>query len=451
MDAAPEGGLELAYQINLQQTNLAEDQEGQIQHSRLLHEAMQAEGGKLAAPHSGGGGAEEAGNPTDFLLILGALKSHKEVLGVVEVLQRPGAAPATQQGYLRFLMQACDIAGEYLKTCSLRDLHSRQSLWGRLENFTKLVHASLDPIETAFTIANEGRRLIECDRVSVCISRGAKCKVESISGQDQFDKRSNMVVCLNRLATVVTAAGDPVWYHGDTKDMAPQVESAVQEYADESQSKMIAVLPLYRMHEDEPEEDEDRDEAPIGALVVEQIEDTTLGEGFEHRIDVVRDHCSSALANALDYNSLFLMPLWRTIGKLGFIVKARTLPKTVTISAAVLLAFLALFLVPADFTLEGRGVLRPIDERDIFAEIDGVISDVYVEHDQEVQPYEYPTNPKTGAPLSDDQLNDEQRAATRQDGVAQTSQRRHGSEADQRPRATSVEVEGVVRHGVRVV
>ena len=34
---------------------------------------------------------------------------------------------------------------------------------------------SWSPIETAYTIANEGRRLIECDRVSVAIRKGKKC------------------------------------------------------------------------------------------------------------------------------------------------------------------------------------------------------------------------------------------------------------------------------------
>ena len=47
--------------------------------------------------------------------------------------------------------------------------------------------------ETAYTIVNEGRRLIGCDRVSVAIKRGRTCKVEAISGQDTIESRSNVV------------------------------------------------------------------------------------------------------------------------------------------------------------------------------------------------------------------------------------------------------------------
>ena len=47
-----------------------------------------------------------------------------------------------------------------------------------------VVHESLDQKLTSYTIANEGRRIIGCDRVSVAIRKGRKCVIEAISGQD---------------------------------------------------------------------------------------------------------------------------------------------------------------------------------------------------------------------------------------------------------------------------
>ena len=114
----------------------------------------------------------------------------------------------------------CELAGDFLKTHQLRHFSDRQTLWTQLEDFTRTVHASLNPQETAYTIVNEGRRLIECDRVSVAIRRGQKCKIEAISGQDMFDKRSNTVRLLGKLATAVVATGEAVWYTGDTRDLA---------------------------------------------------------------------------------------------------------------------------------------------------------------------------------------------------------------------------------------
>ena len=235
-------------------------------------------------------------------------------------------------------MQMCELAGDFLKSHQLRHFSDRQTLWTQLEDFTRAVHASLDPRETAYTIANEGRRLIECDRVSVAIRKGKKCTIEAISGQDLFDKRSNTVRLLGKLATAVVASGDAVWYTGDTRDLPPQVEDAVQEYVDEAHSKTVAVLPLRRPAP--PEEDDPNKrvepEAPIGALIVEQIEDSRVSGSLVQRADVVCRHSSTALANALEHQNLFLMPVWRALGKTRWVLQARTLPKTLSIAGAVL-------------------------------------------------------------------------------------------------------------------
>ena len=168
---------------------------------------------------------------------------------------------------------------DFLKSHQLRHFSDRQVLWSRLEDFTRTVHASLEPLETAYTIANEGRRLIECDRVSVAIRKGNRCVIEAVSGQDVFDKRSNTIRLLARLASAVVATGEPIWYTGDTRDMAPQVEEAVQEYVDESHSKTVAVLPLAASaagRGGRSREAAGAAEPPIGALIVEQIEDSRL-------------------------------------------------------------------------------------------------------------------------------------------------------------------------------
>jgi len=242
-----QGSLALQYQEDLQQSRLAEkSEEDQTRHGRLLQRVMATGEGTLVPPHSGSGDSDQAANPTDWLLVLGPLKTELEVVGVVEVFQRPGADVPIQRGYLRFLLEVCSLASEFLNSRQLRHFSDRQTLWTQLEEFTRLAHASLNPRDTAYTIANEGRRLIECDRVSVAVRKGKKCLIEAVSGQDLVDKRSNTVRLLGRLATVVVASEEPMWYTGDTRDMAPQVEDAVQEDVAESHTKMIAVLPLRR-------------------------------------------------------------------------------------------------------------------------------------------------------------------------------------------------------------
>jgi multidrug efflux pump subunit AcrA (membrane-fusion protein) len=386
------GGLQLVYQINLRQTALIDNPIGQQQHGRLLRQVLESSEGSLVAPHSGSGDATDndenaAANPTDFLLVLAPVLNDQGPQGVVEVFQRPGARVATQRGYLRFLLQVCEFAGDFLKARRLRHLADKQSLWEQLETFTRTAHQKLDVRHTAYTVANEGRRLIGCDRVSVAIRHGGHCTIEAVSGQDTFDKRSNVTVLLGKLASAVAQTGEDVWYSGDTSDMAPQVEAALEAYVDESHTKAMAILPLTEPHDEEEGIAGEAERTPprvIGALLVEQMVDARTPEGFLQRVEVVRGHSATALTNALEHEGLFLMPLWRTLGKGTKLFRGRALPKTsaALAAAAALLAFLIFF--PADFTLEGNGNLWPKLRQPVWAEVAGLVDEIRVEHDSPV-------------------------------------------------------------------
>ncbi len=243
-----EGRLNLSSQVNLAETRLHESQEDQQRHGKLLRKVLASGEGSVIQPKFASA-EDDSGNPTDTLLVLAILKSDQEVRGLVEIFQRTGGRPAVERGYLRFLLQMCELAEDYLKTRQLRLYTDRQAIWTQLEQFTRLAHSSLEPRATAYTLSNEGRRLIECDRVSLAIRYGNRCKIEAVSGQETFDKRSNTVTLLGKLASVVVKAGEPLWYTGDTRDLAPQVEDAVEAYVDESHSKTVVVLPLVRPHE----------------------------------------------------------------------------------------------------------------------------------------------------------------------------------------------------------
>ena len=383
--------LQLAYQINLKRASLDEPGDHQARHAKLLGQVIQSGEGLLVPPHSGGGDGDDAGaNPTELLLVLAPLRNHREVEAVVEVFQRPTAQPATRRGYLRFLLQMSDLASEWLKSQKLLQLADRESLWGQVDHFARAAHESLDVRQTAYLIANEGQQLIGCDRVSVAIRRGNRFKIEAVSGQDSFDNRSNVVTLLGALATKVASTGEPLWYTGSTENLPPQIEEAVHEYVDESHTKTVAVIPLeHTGAEEEPAEgaeaEVEQDREIIAALIVEQIEDLRPKSLLAPRIDLVCGHSARALTNALDHNSVFLMPLWRTIGHARWLVKARTLPKTVAVLAVLLLITLSLILVPGRFDLKGSGVVRPVQRRDVFVDTEGVVTRVLVEHGDMVE------------------------------------------------------------------
>ena len=386
---------ELAYQINLSESLLRPGSEDATRHLRLLHHVARSGEPQLAPPMSGAEGDEAGGNPTGYLLVLAPLVSDGAMEGVIEVFQRPDSQPATQRGYLRFLIQMCELAGEWLKSRKLKHFSNRHSLWAQADQFARMVHENLDVRETAYTIVNEGRRLIGCDRVSIAIKRGRVCKVEAVSGQDTIESRSNVVTSLGKVATRVVATGESLWYEGNTEDLPPQVEEAIDAYVDESYAKNVIVLPLRKPGDPNEVARSGRnadmigevhvEREIIGALIVEQIETDLPREILEPRIDLVYEHSTRALSNALDYHGIFLMPVWRTIGKSTVLVKGRNLPKTLLVGGAILATLLALFLIRTDFNLKADGVLQPIIRRDVFFDVDGTITDVFVKSDQLVK------------------------------------------------------------------
>jgi multidrug efflux pump subunit AcrA (membrane-fusion protein) len=381
-----EGRLTLSANINLAETRLNQSEEDLQRHGKLLRKFLTAGQGGLVQPRYANA-EDDSSNPTDTLLVLGILKSDQEVRGLVEVFQRSGGRPAVERGYLRFVAQMCDLAEDYLKTRQLRLFTDRQAIWTQLEQFTRSAHGSLDPRIACYTLANEGRRLIDCDRVSLAVRRGRSYRIEAVSGQETFDKRSNTVTLLGKLATVVVRAGEPLWYTGETRDLPPQVEEAVEAYVDESHSKTVVVLPLAKPHDEEENEAEHNHHQPefVGALIVEQINTDGIPAPMRRRIDVVCEHGATALSNAIEHNSLFLMPVWRTIGKSKILVSARMLPKTLAVAVVLLLVLLSLFFIPAEFQLHGKGTLEPVVKRDVFAGVKGTIVEVLVDNKQEVE------------------------------------------------------------------
>jgi hypothetical protein len=387
--------LSLAYQINFKELRLhdGDAQKHAEQHARLLDRLLHSsDAGTLLLPHSGTEGAgtvggNEIGNPTEYLLIFCPIRTELENVGLVEIIHRPDAPPAVQKSFVQFLAQTCRFATDYYKNRQLRHFGERQHLWTTLEEFTRTIHQNLDPKWAAYTVANEGRRLIGCDRVSVALRNGNVCTITAVSGQDTVNKRATTVRLLGKLATAVLKAGEPIIYTGSTSDFPPQIERAIEKYVDESHSKMITVYPLFHRKKEENEEQPQKrrkQQQAFGVLIVEQIEDNQITEQTRKRIDIVAEHAGSALGNAREHHSIFLLPLWKLLGKSKKLVSGETLPKTIGVAVLVVTLIAVLLFMPWRFQMHSTGTLEPILRHRIYSPLDAEIEALYVDHNTRV-------------------------------------------------------------------
>lgn len=375
--------LKLHYHINLKKTKLAKDKKAQGQHGRLLKKLADHGEPTLIGPDSGSADDDLPGNPTEFLLIVGPLKIDNVTIGLIEIFQRTGAGPTTQRGYLRFLVQMCEIASDFLRNQRIRSFAQQQAMWQQLEQFIRIVHQGLDTEQTIYAIANEGRRLIDCDRASVAFGTGRQCRIKAVSGLDSIERRAEQVKQLGSLAATVIQTGQPLWYTGEDADLPPQIEQKLHDYVDKSHSKMLAIIPLFETvpDTDDPNQSKTQKQNPLGALIVEQLKDSRVTPALEKRTEIVVQHGQSALTNAVQHNSIFLMPVWKTIGKFTSAFQGENRTKALAVIGVIgaALAFLTLF--PYSFGLGAKGSLIPIQQSEVFAKVDGTMEEIFVSDD----------------------------------------------------------------------
>jgi multidrug efflux pump subunit AcrA (membrane-fusion protein) len=306
--------------------------------------------------------------------------------GLIEIFHQQNL-PDVERGYLTFLEQVSAVAGDYLGRRQLKTLDTQQSTLTQVERFSRAVHESLDPVATAFVLANEARRIIGCDRVSVLVRRRRKMRLEAVSGQESVERRASAVQAIETLVRVVATAGDPLWHPDPARELPPQIEEELEHYIDESHATALAIIPLEKPRPTPVVKPGGVDAVavakaeaaprtapePIGAIVAEWFSSSSFDEGKRARVDLVAEHGKVAIANALTHTGLPFYGLLDLLGKSRALTTARNLPRTVLAALSAAAALLALILIPAELRLEGKGTLEPVHRRDVFAGIDGVV------------------------------------------------------------------------------
>jgi len=382
------GSLKLQHQLEFRLTGLTDGRAKTAPHDALLGCMIQASQPQIIPPGAAIEGFPNAGNPTPFSLILAPLTVDKQVVGLIEILMDPTRRAATQKSTLRFVSDLCDLAGSYLKNRQMRQMMSQQRLWNQLEGFTHQIHASLDLKETSYAVANDGKRLVGCDRLSVALKVGGRVMVEAVSGQEVVEQRANLIRELTRLCKAVIRSGEDLVYTGNTEGFAPDIRDALELYVDESGSKAVIITLLHKPDTEptgSPTIPVSRDKVPFGCLVAEQIGDEMAPTDAHARTEVVSRHASTALWNAQEHDKIFMLPVLKAMGSPWRFFRGRTLAKIVGVLAALIGGILVLTFVPWKLTVEGRGSLMPEARQITYAPVPGIVVDVPVEHNKAVK------------------------------------------------------------------
>lgn len=372
-----QGNLQLLFHINLREVGIDKDEHSRSSHDELLRYAMGTKQSLSLLPHSGAGPGEDGraapGNPTSFLLLLAPVLLNNEVAAFIEVFQARDRPQNAIPGFLQFMNTMADLAARYSRNQLMGQMAGQQQVWTQLEAFSRLIHATLNPMEVAYHVANEGRRLVDCDRVSVGVRHGRKVKVEAVSGTDVVEKRSNLIVLMRALFDAVLAWGEKLVYFG-TKDetLPPKVVKALDEYLAESNSKMLCLIPL------KDEREKESTKPARSALLMECFDPADEPQQLVSRLDIVGKHASSALYNAVEYKRIPMRFLWLPLAKVqeGLGGKARAI--LFLILAALVALVAVMYFVPYPLKMEAKGKLVPVTRRWVYAPTDGTVRTIRV-------------------------------------------------------------------------
>jgi hypothetical protein len=248
------------------------------------------------------------------------------------------------------------------------------------------MHNHLRVKDVAQVAANEGRRWLGVDRVSVAERVGNKLRLLSISGTQSVNPRSNVVQLLTNLSDKVVRSGERLTFDGESRTLPPLLEQPLADYLHESRTRAVVISPLFdpvamKKFTDSgvrgEKETVPRPE-PLGALVVEQISDHPLPRDLDDRLDRLTAHTGLAMRNAQEHERIFLMPLWRFLGGYTSWFRGRRLAQWALGIAGAAAAVAALTYAKWDYRAEGKGRLMPVVRQEVFAPWDGDVVKVNV-------------------------------------------------------------------------
>jgi multidrug efflux pump subunit AcrA (membrane-fusion protein) len=389
----PDKRLNLVAEVRLADTGLLGDARATRLNQQLLSDVMANGQARTHSPDEPG----DIPAPTEHLIVLAALHSEKDkrCVGVVEIFQRPESPKEAWPGYLQFCEQMTGYASRFLDRQQRGKTSSgvNAKFWEDFEHFVLDLQHSLNVSEIASTAANDGRLLLDSDRVSVALVKGKKITITAISGQDSVNQRANLVRSMTKLATSAIAMRERVTYSGKIDHLPPQIEEPLAGYIQESGSRMVMLVPLFEtkpllITDDEGEKRKRRAEGhgkAFGCLIVEQQSESQPQPGLAEKIDVMTDHIAAALFNARNHEQIFLLGLWRFLGSCLEWFHGRKLAKTLAVLAVVTGVILAMLYVPWDYRVEGEGRLMPVVQQQVFAALDGEVVEIYVQGGQKVE------------------------------------------------------------------
>ena len=298
-------------------------------------------------------------------------------VGILETAHDLDAEGQLPQGTLPFFAALCEITADFLSQHELQQLRRARTIWQQWDQYSQRLWQSLDLAVVCAAIANDGRWLAECDRVSVLIRRGRSFQLKSVSGVERIEPRSTATRSLESLAGLAARQGRSVWHLAAESPIEEVKDSRLDEtllrHVRDSGATGVGLVPVFAKRDE-------KDRTPPSAVIVfEHFQPLDDLAAWQSRGESLANRSGLTLRAAVERSHIPWLGLWQRLPRL--------LLRPITLLVLTLLAGIvsALVLIPAEFTVTGPATLWPAQRREVFASTSGIIDQILVAHGDEVQ------------------------------------------------------------------
>ena len=155
--------------------------------------------------------------------------------------------------------------------------------------------------------------------MSIALGFPRRPYIAATSGVSRVNQRSALASAMTDLAAAVVATGETLTVTGQVSGLPPQLSAPLSAFVSAAEAHAVEVIPLLSVEEPPSAEPS----APagnlkrnvVGAMIVEQLNSTTLSPLQSSRAELFATHVARALTIVEDQRQIFLLPLRRRVGR----------------------------------------------------------------------------------------------------------------------------------------
>lgn len=310
-----------------------------------------------------------------FSLMAAPMVVNEQQVGVVEAINKTDGAPFDEDD-LFLLVSLAETAAAALHNASLLQAERKVEILQTLVKVSTEITSTLNLDRVLQAIVNTPSAVIGYDRAALALEQRGRQQLRAVSGMDEVHTGDPEIEHLQDLLEWAALLNEPLLVtekDGEIKADREETRAKFRRYFSTTEMKAFYAVPL------------GDDEGRVGILSFESSNPEFLSEAHREMIQVLAGQATVALRNASLYKEVpfigVLEPFLQKKQKFLALEKRRR--ALLTGVAAGLVLFLVA--VPIPTRVEGTAAVGAARTAQVQAQIDGVVSRVYVSEGQEVK------------------------------------------------------------------